>query len=36
MIDYATWCAIRDGIANHLSTGQLAESLGLDIKTVRH
>lgn len=36
MIDYATWCAIRDGTANHLSAGQLAESLGLDVKTVRH
>lgn len=36
MIDYATWCAIRDGIANHLSAGQLAQSLGLDVKTVRH
>ena len=36
MIDYATWCAIRDGTANHLSAGQLAQSLGLDIKTVRH
>lgn len=36
MIDYATWCAIRDGIANHLCAGQLADSLGLDIKTVRH
>lgn len=36
MIDYATWCAIRDGSAKHLSAGQLAESLGLDIKTVRH
>jgi len=36
MIDYATWCAIRDGVAKHLSAAQLAESLGLDIKTVRH
>ncbi len=36
MIDYATWCAIRDGIAKHLSAGQLAASLELDIKTVRH
>ncbi len=36
MIDYATWCAIRDGVAQHLSAGQLAEFLELDIKTVRH
>lgn len=36
MIDYSTWCAIRDGIAKHLSAAQLAESLSLDIKTVRH
>lgn len=36
MIDYATWCAIRDGIAKHLTPAQLADSLGLDIKTVRH
>ena len=36
MIDYATWCAIRDGIAQHLTPTQLADSLGLDIKTVRH
>ena len=36
MIDYATWCAIRDGVAKHLSAAQLAESLSLDIKTVRH
>jgi len=36
MIDYATWCAIRDGVAKHLSAAQMAHSLGLDIKTVRH
>ncbi|CAK0741814.1 hypothetical protein CCP4SC76_1160001 [Gammaproteobacteria bacterium] len=36
MIDYATWCAIRDGVSNHLTAPQLAESLGLNIKTVRH
>ena len=36
MIDYATWCAIRDGAANHLTAVQLAKSLGLDVKTVRH
>lgn len=36
MIDYATWCAIRDGVANRLSAGQLADRLGVDIKTVRH
>lgn len=36
MIDYATWCAIRDGAAKHLTAGQLAKSLGLNIKTVRH
>jgi transposase len=36
MIDYATWCAIRDGVANHLSAPQLAASLALDVKTVRH
>lgn len=36
MIDYATWSAIRDGIAQHLTAVQLADSLGLDVKTVRH
>ena len=36
MIDYATWCAIHDGGTKHLSAAQLAESLSLDIKTVRH
>jgi transposase len=36
MIDYATWCAIRDGTAQHLTAPQLALSLGLDVKTVRH
>lgn len=36
MIDYATWCAIRDGIAQHLTPTQLADSLGLEVKTVRH
>lgn len=35
MIDDATWCAIRDGAARHLTPAQLAEELGLDIKTVR-
>ena len=36
MIDYATWCAIRDGAAQHLTPRQLADRLALDIKTVRH
>lgn len=36
MIDYATWCAIGEGVAGHLSAPQLAASLGLDVKTVRH
>jgi len=36
MIDYATWCSIRDGVARHLTAPQLADSLGLDVKTVRH
>ena len=36
MIDYATWCALRDGAAKHLTPAQLATSLGLNIKTVRH
>jgi transposase len=36
MIDYATWCAIRDGVAQHLNAVQLADSLRLDVKTVRH
>ena len=36
MIDYATWCAIRDGVAQHLTPRQLADRLELDIKTVRH
>lgn len=36
MIDYATWCAIRDGRANHVTAVQLAANLGLDVKTVRH
>lgn len=36
MIDYATWCAIRDGTAQHLTPAQLAGDLGLDVKTVRH
>ena len=36
MIDYATWCAIRDGVAQHLTAPQLAQDLGLDVKTVRH
>ena len=35
MIDYATWCAIRDGAENHLSADQLAGALNLDVKTVR-
>ncbi len=35
MIDYATWCAIRDGAAQKLTPAQLAASLELDIKTVR-
>ncbi len=36
MIDYATWAAIGDGVAKHLTAAQLAVSLGLDVKTVRH
>jgi len=36
MIDYATWCAIRDGGEKRLTPAQLASSLGLDVKTVRH
>jgi len=36
MIDYATWCAIRDGAAQHLTPPPLARQLGLDVKTVRH
>ncbi|MEO8422216.1 MAG: hypothetical protein ABI457_13580, partial [Hyphomicrobium sp.] len=36
MIDYATWCAISDGVAKHLSAAQLAATLELDVKTVRH
>ena len=36
MIDYATWCAIHDGAAKHLTPPQLADRLGLDVKTVRH
>jgi transposase len=36
MIDYATWCAIRDGTTKHLTAAQLATSLGLDVKTVRY
>jgi transposase len=35
MIDYATWCAIRDGLAKHLGARQLARQLGLNVKTVR-
>jgi hypothetical protein len=35
MIDYATWCAIRDGAEKHLSAAQLAAALNLDVKTVR-
>jgi transposase len=36
MIDYATWCAIRDGFAQHLSARQVARDLGLNVKTVRY
>jgi len=36
MIDYATWAAISDGVGKRLTAAQLALSLGLDIKTVRH
>ena len=36
MIDDATWAAIGDGVAKHLTAAQLAVSLGLDVKTVRH
>ncbi|MCM8621345.1 MAG: IS21 family transposase [Candidatus Accumulibacter sp.] len=35
MIDYATWCAIRDGTAQHLSPEQISSALGLNVKTVR-
>jgi hypothetical protein len=35
MIDYATWCAIRDGVEKHLTADQLATALSLDVKTVR-
>ena len=35
MINYATWCAIRDGVVKHLSPEQLSSALGLDVKTVR-
>jgi transposase len=35
MIDYATWCAIKDGIEKHLTPEQLAGALKLDVKTVR-
>jgi len=35
MIDYATWCAIRDGFAQHLGARQLARQLRLNVKTVR-
>jgi hypothetical protein len=35
MIDYATWCAIRDGFAKHLGARQVARALGLNVKTVR-
>lgn len=35
MIDYATWCAIRDGLAKHLGVRQVARDLGLNVKTVR-
>ena len=35
MIDYATWCAIRDGNAKHLTARQIARDLGLNVKTVR-
>lgn len=36
MIDHATWCAIRQGVASHLTAPQLVASLNLDVKTVRH
>lgn len=36
MIGYATWCAIKEGVDRHLTPMQLADSLGLDVKTVRH
>ena len=35
MIDYTTWCAIRDGLAKHLGVRQVARDLGLNVKTVR-
>jgi transposase len=35
MIDYATWCAIRDDVANRLTARQIANHLGLNVKTVR-
>jgi len=34
-INYVTWRAIRVGVAKKLMPAQLAESLELDIKTVR-
>jgi transposase len=36
MINYATWAAISDGVGKRLTAAQLAVSLGLDVKTVRH
>ena len=35
MIDYATWCAIRDGVEKHLTPDQMAGALNLNVKTVR-
>ena len=35
MIDYATWCAIRDGVEKHLTPDQMAGALKLNVKTVR-
>jgi len=35
IFEYATWCAIRDGFAQHLGARQLARQLGLNVKTVR-
>ena len=35
MIDYATWCAIRDAAAKHLNAVQIAQELDLNVKTVR-
>jgi transposase len=35
MIDYTTWCALREGAEKHLTPEQLAKALQLNVKTVR-